>query len=86
MQERMRKLVEESTKRKKEKKKQKMKEKTKKGPLQPVTAMANSTGKCIMLKIGNLILIEYPVVISSLTCRKLSKTSMSQQFFKFLFI
>jgi len=57
MQERMRKLVEESTKRKKEKKKQKMKEKTKKGPLQPVTAMANSTGKCILLQIGNLILI-----------------------------
>lgn len=45
----MRKLVEESTKRKKEKKKQKMKEKTKKGPLQPVTAMANSTGKFILL-------------------------------------
>lgn len=45
MQERMRKLVEESTKRKKEKKKQKLKDKPKKGSSQAVSTLPNSTGK-----------------------------------------
>ncbi|XP_066145851.1 bromodomain-containing protein 3-like isoform X8 [Euwallacea fornicatus] len=44
MQERMRKLLEESTRRKKEKKKQKLKDKAKKSSVQPMSAMANSTG------------------------------------------
>ncbi|KAL1506160.1 hypothetical protein ABEB36_005573 [Hypothenemus hampei] len=44
LQERMRKLVEESSKRKKEKKKQKLKDKSKKGPMQPIASLANSTG------------------------------------------
>lgn len=45
MQERMRKLVEESTKRKKEKKKQKLKEKPNKKSAHAVSALPNSTGK-----------------------------------------